>query len=99
MNDRFLCRFWNNKTRAYVNSNKLIYNDGSYTQVGKKQMADGHYHPYIVNEYNSDFIVQEQCTGLKDKNGPFRKFLLISVSKLSKNLMPVVRPLLISSNQ
>lgn len=51
MNDKFKFRFWNKKTCTYVKSNKLIYNDGTYTQVGTKQMNNGLYHSYIVNEY------------------------------------------------
>ncbi len=68
MTDRFKFRFWNKSKNRYVNTEKLVLNDGTYTQVGTKQMNNGTYCSYIVNEYNFSDIIQEQCTGLKDKN-------------------------------
>lgn len=69
MNDRFKFRFWHKSKNRYVNTEKLVLNDGTYTQVGTKQMNNGTYCSYIVNEYNTSEIIPEQCTGLKDKNG------------------------------
>lgn len=69
MNDRFKFRFWHKSKNRYVNTEKLVLNDGTYTQVGTKQMNNGTYYSYIVNEYNTFEIIPEQCTGLKDKNG------------------------------
>ena len=69
MNDRFKFRFWNKSKNRYINTEKLVLNDGTYTQVGTKQMNNGTYCSYIVNEYNTSDVIPEQCTGLKDKNG------------------------------
>jgi uncharacterized phage protein (TIGR01671 family) len=69
MNDRFKFRFWYKPKNLYINTEKLVLNDGTYTQVGTKQMNNGTYCSYIVNEYNSSDVIPEQCTGLKDKNG------------------------------
>lgn len=69
MNDRFKCRFWHKSKNRYINTEKLVLNDGTYTQVGTKQMNNGTYCSYIVNEYNTSDIIPEQCIGLKDKNG------------------------------
>lgn len=69
MTDRFKLRFWNKSKNRYINTEKLVLNDGTYTQVGTKQMNNGTYYSYIVNEYNTFDIIPEQCTGLKDKNG------------------------------
>jgi uncharacterized phage protein (TIGR01671 family) len=69
MNDRFKFRFWYKPKNRYINTEKLVLNDGTYTQVGTKQMNNGTYCSYIVNEYNSSDVIPEQCTGLKDKNG------------------------------
>ena len=69
MNDRFKFRFWHKSKNRYINTEKLVLNDGTYTQVGTKQMNNGTYCSYIVNEYNTSEIIPEQCTGLKDKNG------------------------------
>ena len=69
MKDRFKFRFWHKSKNRYVNTEKLVLNDGTYTQVGTKQMNNGTYCSYIVNEYNTSEIIPEQCTGLKDKNG------------------------------
>ncbi len=68
-NDRFKCRYWHKPTNRYLRSAKLVYNDGTYTQVGTKQTPDGCCHSYIVAEHNTFDVVPEQCTGLKDKNG------------------------------
>jgi uncharacterized phage protein (TIGR01671 family) len=69
MNNRFKFRFWHKSKNHYINTEKLVLNDGTYTQVGTKQMNNGTYCSYIVNEYNTSEIIPEQCTGLKDKNG------------------------------
>lgn len=69
MNERFKFRFWYKPKNRYINTEKLVLNDGTYTQVGTKQMNNGTYCSYIVNEYNSYDVIPEQCTGLKDKNG------------------------------
>lgn len=69
MNERFNFRFWHKSKNRYLNTEKLVLNDGTYTQVGTKQMNNGIYCSYIVNEYNTSEIIPEQCTGLKDKNG------------------------------
>ena len=67
--DRFKFRFWNKSKNRYINTEKLVLNDRTYTQVGTKRMNNGTYCSYIVNEYNTSDIIPEQCTGLKDKNG------------------------------
>lgn len=67
--DRFKCRYWSKEKNRYLTTNKLVYNDGTYTQVGSRQSSNGCYYSYIVDEYNTFDIIQEQCTGLKDKNG------------------------------
>lgn len=69
MNERFNFRFWHKPKNRYINTEKLVLNDGTYTQVGTKQMNNGTYCSYIVNEYNTSEIIPEQCTGLRDKNG------------------------------
>ena len=66
--DRFKFRFWHKSKNSYLNTEKLVLNDGTYTQVGTKQMNNGTYYSYIVNEYNTFEIIAEQCTGLKDSN-------------------------------
>lgn len=68
-NDRFKCRYWHKPTNRYLRSAKLVYNDGTYTQVGTKQTSEWCCQSYIVAEYNTFDIVAEQCTGLTDKNG------------------------------
>lgn len=68
-NDRLKCRYWHKPTNRYLRSAKLVYNDGTYTQVGTKQTSEWCYQSYIVAEYNTFDIVVEQCTGLTDNNG------------------------------
>lgn len=69
MKDRFLVRYWVKDSKKYLNSNKLIYNDGTYTQVSTKQSLCGTYYSYILYDWNTSELIPEQCTGLKDKNG------------------------------
>ena len=69
MKDRFLVRYWVKDSKKYLNSNKLIYNDGTYTQVSTKQSPSGTYYSYILYDWNTSELIPEQCTGLKDKNG------------------------------
>lgn len=69
MKDRFLVRYWVKGSKKYLNSNKLIYNDGTYTQVSTKQLPSGKYISYILYDWNISELIPEQCTGLKDKNG------------------------------
>ena len=69
MEDRFLVRYWVKGSKKYLNSNKLVYNDGTYTQVSAKQLPSGEYISYILYDWNTSEIIPEQCTGLKDKNG------------------------------
>ena len=69
MEDRFLVRYWVKGSKKYLNSNKLVYNDGTYTQVSTKQLPSGEYISYILYDWNTSEIIPEQCTGLKDKNG------------------------------
>lgn len=69
MNDRFRFRFWYKLKNHYLNTEKLVLNNGTYTQVSTKQMNNGFYYSYIVGEYNTFEIIPEQCSGLKDKNG------------------------------
>ena len=57
MKNRFLVRYWVKGSKEYLNSNKLVYNDGTYTQVSTKQSR------------NTFELIPEQCTSLKDKNG------------------------------
>ena len=69
MEDRFLVRYWAKGSKKYLNSNKLVYNDGTYTQVSTKQLPNGKYISYILYDWNTSEVIPEQCTGLKDKNG------------------------------
>ena len=69
MNDRFMVRYWCKDSKKYLDSQKLVYNDGTYTQVGTKQSSNGTYHSYIMCDWNTSELIPEQCTGLKDKNG------------------------------
>lgn len=69
MKNRFLVRYWVKGSKKYLNSNKLIYNDGTYTQVSTKQSPSGTYYSYILYDWNTSELIPEQCTGLKDKNG------------------------------
>lgn len=69
MKDRFLVRYWVKGSKKYLNSNKLVYNDGTYTQVSTKQLPNGKYISYILYDWNTSEVIPEQCTGLKDKNG------------------------------
>ena len=69
MKDRFLVRYWVKGSKKYLNSNKLVYNDGTYTQVSTKQSPSGIYYSYILYDWNTSELIPEQCTGLKDKNG------------------------------
>ena len=69
MEYRFLVRYWVKGSKKYLNSNKLVYNDGTYTQVSTKQLPNGKYISYILYDWNTSEVIPEQCTGLKDKNG------------------------------
>lgn len=69
MNDRFMVRYWCKDSKKYLDSHKLVYNDGTYTQVGTKQSPNGTYHSYIVCDWNTSELIPEQSTGLRDKNG------------------------------
>ena len=68
MQDRFLVRYWVKGSKKYLNSNKLVYNDGTYTQVSTKQLPNGKYISYILYDWNTSEVIPEQCTGIKDKN-------------------------------
>lgn len=46
-NSRFKFRFWYKPKNRYINTEKLVLNDGTYTQVGTKQMNNGTYCSYI----------------------------------------------------
>lgn len=67
--DRFLIRYWCKETNSYLNTSKLVYNDGTCTQVGTKQLPNGTFASYVIKEWNTSELISEQCTGLKDKNG------------------------------
>ena len=69
MNDRLMVRYWCKDSKKYLDSHKLVYNDGTYTEVSTKQSQNGTYHSYIVCDWNTSELIPEQCTGLKDKNG------------------------------
>ena len=69
MNDRFMIRYWCKDSKKYLHSHKLVYNDGTYTQVSTKQSPNGTYYSYILYDWNTFELIPEQCTGLKDKNG------------------------------
>ena len=69
MNDRFMVRYWCKDSKKYLDSHKLVYNNGTYTQVSTKQSPNGTYHSYIVRDWNTSELIPEQCSGLKDKNG------------------------------
>ena len=68
MQDRFLVRYWVKDSKKYLNSNKLVYNDGTFTQVSTKQLPNGTHMSYILYDWNTFEVIPEQCTGLKDKN-------------------------------
>lgn len=69
MNDRFMVRYWCKDSKKYLDSHKLVYNNGTYTQFSTKQSSNGTYHSYIVCDWNTSELIPEQCSGLKDKNG------------------------------
>lgn len=69
MMDRFMVRYWCKDSKKYLDSHKLVFNDGTYTEVSTKQSPNGTYHSYIVRDWNTSELIPEQCTGLRDKNG------------------------------
>lgn len=69
MMNRFMARYWCKDSKKYLDSRKLVYNDGTYTQVSTKQSPNGTYHSYIVRDWNTSELIPEQCTGLRDNNG------------------------------
>lgn len=69
MQDRFKSRFFHNPSGKYLNSQSLVYCNGCYEQVADRQFPNGTYKAYILTTYNTSEIIEEQCIGLKDKNG------------------------------
>lgn len=69
MQDRFKSRFFHKPSGKYLNSHSLVYCNGCYEHVADRQLPNGTYKAYILATYNTSEIIEEQCTGLKDKNG------------------------------
>ena len=65
MNDRFKSRFFDKPSGKYLTQASLIYCDGRYHLVSTNRDSE----PYILISLNESEIIEEQCTGLKDKNG------------------------------
>lgn len=68
-NSRFKSRFFHKPSGKYLNSHSLVYCDGCYEHVSHRQLPNGTYEAYILAAYNASEIIEEQCTGLRDKNG------------------------------
>lgn len=64
MNDRFKSRFFYKHTGKYLTHASYIYCDGRYHLVS----TDIDSYPYILISLNESEVIEEQCTGLKDKN-------------------------------
>lgn len=65
MDNRFKSRFFHKPTGKYLTQASFIYCDRRYHLVS----TDIDSNPYILISLNESEIIEEQCTGLKDKNG------------------------------
>lgn len=67
MQDRFKFRVWDLKEREYrTRSINCLADDLLDIFTGRMQYGDGN---EIYGDVNEDYLIIEQCTGLKDKNG------------------------------
>lgn len=71
MNDRYKFRYWHTKENKYIHTqcDCLALHWSCFVSVWCSQRDNGTYSTRLGEIYNDMYIIPEQCTGLKDKNG------------------------------
>lgn len=71
MNDRLKFRYWDKNKKEYIKTqcHCLALHWSSFVSVWCAQRDNGTYSTRLGEIYNDMYIIPEQCTGLKDKNG------------------------------
>lgn len=66
---RFKSRYFDKKGKRYLKTDTLIYNNGYYDVISTQTDSNGKRIPYVVTSIPESDILEEQCVGLKDKEG------------------------------